>query len=101
MIQSTLVSQGININNIGAGIIASVPITVAPGSQINYEPKNPIPIDGSELIGQSKNAFTFSLLDQALRSAPTAGEQWSFVVVIRYTILLTTEHIPMMKFWKK
>jgi len=83
LIKSTLVSQGLNINNIGAGVIASVPITVSPGSQINYQPRNPIPIDASELVGQSKNAFTFSLLDQSLRPAPTAGELYNFVVIFR------------------
>ena len=31
LIQSNLVSQGLNVNNRGAGIIASVPITVVPG----------------------------------------------------------------------
>jgi hypothetical protein len=98
LIKSTLVSQGLNINNIGAGIIASVPITNAPGSQINYEPRNPIPIDASELVGQSKNVFTFSLLDQSLRSAPTAGELWNFVVIFRWSVLLTQERVPMLRF---
>jgi hypothetical protein len=98
LIKSTLVSQGLNINNIGAGVIASVPITVSPGSQINYQPRNPIPIDASELVGQSKNVFTFSLLDQSLRPAPTAGEMYNFVVIFRWSVLLTSEKIPMMRF---
>ena len=98
LIRSNIVSQGIPINTIGAGIIASVPITVAPGSEIVYAPTNPIIIDASELIGQSKNVVTFSLLDQSLRPTPTAGELWSFVLVFKWSILLTDKTVPMMSF---
>ena len=91
-------SQGLNINNIGLGVIASVPISVVPGSQINYEPRNPIAIGASELIGKIKNVFSFSLLDQDLRASPTAGETWSFVVIIKWNVLLTQERIAMMRF---
>jgi len=98
LIRSNIVSQGISINNRGAGIIASVPITVAPGSQINFQPQHPIPVDASELIGNSKNVLTFSLLDQSLRNTPTAGEYWDFVVVFRWSILLTDKKVPMMSF---
>jgi hypothetical protein len=96
LIRSNLVSQGIPVNSIGQGIIAQVPITVPPGSQINYSPFNPIPVDASELIGIGKNTFSFSLCDQNLRATPTAGETWNFVVVLNYFILLT-ERVPMMK----
>ena len=79
LIRSNLVSQGIPVNSIGQGIIAQVPITVPPGSQINYQPFNPIPVDASELVGMGKNTFTFTLVDQDLRPTPTAGETWNFV----------------------
>jgi len=98
LIRSNIVSQGIPINNIGAGIITSIPITVPPGSQINYQPQHPIPVDASELIGQSKNVVTFSLLDQSLRTASTAGETYDFVMIFRWSILLTNERVPIMSF---
>ena len=98
LIRSNLVSQGIPVNSIGQGIIAQVPITVPPGSQINYQPRNPIPVDASELVGLGKNAFTFSLVDQNLRATPTAGETWDFVLVLNYFVLLTSERVPMKQF---
>lgn len=86
LIRSNLVSQGIPINSIGANIIAQIPINAAVGSQINYQPQHPTPVDASELIGVSKNTFTFSLCDQSLRATPTAGETWFFILVINYYI---------------
>ena len=88
LIRSNWVSQGIPVNSIGQGIIAQIPITVPPGSQINYSPFNPIPVDCSELIGNGKNSFTFSLVDQNLRPTPTASETWNFVLVINYFVLM-------------
>ena len=97
LILSNLVSQGIPVNSIGQGIICQVPITVPPGSQINYQPYNPIQVDASELVGMGKNVFSFSLVDQNLRATPTAGESWNFVVVLNYFILLTRERVPLMQ----
>ena len=97
LIRSNLVSQGIPVNNIGQGIIAQIPITETPGSQINYQPRNPIPVDASDLVGMGKNAFTFSLVDQNLRPTPTAGETWDFVLVLNYFILLTSDKVPMLQ----
>jgi len=98
LIKSNLISNGLMLNNIGVGLIASVPINATPGSQINYEPTNPIQIDCSELINQSKGVITFSLLDQSLRPAPTIGELWSFILVFKWGILLTNERLPMSSF---
>ncbi len=98
LLKSNIVSQGIPINNIGASIIAAIPISVGPGSQINYQPTNVIPVDASELIGQAKNVIRFELLDQSLRATPTAGEYFSFVIVFRWSILLTNEKVPLMSF---
>ena len=86
LIRSNIVSQGIPINSIGANIIAQVPINVGPGSQINFQPQHPIPVDCSELIGYGKNVFQFSLCDQNLRATPTASEKWNLVMVINYHI---------------
>ena len=98
LLKSNIVSQGIPINNIGASIISAIPISVGPGSQINYSPTNVIPVDASELIGQAKNVITFQLLDQSLRPTPTANEYYQFVIVFRWFILLTNERVPLMTF---
>ena len=98
IITSNIVSNGIPLNGGGGGIIASVPIDVAPGSQIAYSPDNPISIDASELIGHSKLNLNFQLRDQLRRLTPTSNETWSVVVSIKYGILLTTDRVKMMSF---
>jgi hypothetical protein len=85
-IKSNILSVGIPVNSLSNGIIASVPISVAPGSLINYSPQNPIEIDASELVGHNKSFLEFQLLDQAERATPTNGETYSFVVRIKYFI---------------
>ena len=42
VIASNLVAGGIPVNNSSRGIIATIPISAAPGSQINYSPTNVI-----------------------------------------------------------
>jgi hypothetical protein len=96
LITSNMISNGIPLNGGGAGILASVPIDENPGSQISYSPDNPISIDASELIGNSKLNLNFSLKDQELRNTPTAGEDWSFVVSIKYGVLMTTDRVKLM-----
>lgn len=89
IIASNLVSQGIPVNDKSRGIIATVPITAAPGSQVNYSPQNVIWFDAGELIGQPKINMQFSLLDQNLRSVDIP-DYYSFVVSIKYSILLAS-----------
>jgi hypothetical protein len=98
IIASNVISNGIPLNGGGRGIIASVPINVNPGSQISYQPQSPIAINASELIGNSKLNIDFELLDQELRPTPTASEDWSFVVSIKYGILLTDQKVKLMSF---
>jgi hypothetical protein len=64
LIRGNLVSNGIPVNNTAAGIIASVPIIVGPGSQISYSPAHPIQTNANELVGTIKNYFSFNLLEQ-------------------------------------
>jgi hypothetical protein len=83
-ITSNLLSDGIPINNRSAGVICEVPILVRPGSLINFVPTNPMRIDCSDLIGQSKQLISFGLVDQLSREVSTSGEDWSLAIVIRY-----------------
>jgi hypothetical protein len=94
-IRSSMVNNGLPLNNVGSGIIAAIPITAKPGSQINYAPTIPIPVDASNLIGTTLQFISFDLLDQDLRFVNTVGEYYSVTLAIRYKLLLTTESLPM------
>jgi len=85
IVTSDMVTSGIPINNNSAQALCQVPITVAPGSQINFFPSIILWTDGSHLIGQNRANFTFSLRDQSLRPA-TTKEIWSVTVIIRYIV---------------
>lgn len=83
-ITSNLLSDGIPINNRSNGIIAEIPINVRVGSLISYIPFNPMKVDCSDLIGQSKQLISFGLVDQLGREVSTQGEEFSLGIVIRY-----------------
>jgi hypothetical protein len=90
VIASNIVSQGIPVNNQSEGIIALVPITVPPGSQINFQPYNVSWFECRELIGQSKTNMTFRLLNQSLLPTPTSGDYWSFTLVLQFSLLISS-----------
>ena len=94
-VRSSMVNNGLPLNNVGSGIIAAIPITAAPGSQINYAPTIPIAVDASNLPGTTLQFISFDLLDQELRYVNTVGEDWSITLAIKYKILLTIESLPM------
>ena len=95
-VRSSMVNNGLPLNNVGSGIIAAIPITAAPGSQINYAPTIPIAVDASDLPGTTLQFISFDLLDQELRYVNTVGEDWSITLAIKYKILLTIENLPML-----
>jgi hypothetical protein len=95
-ISSNIVSQGIPINNIGLNIIASIPISVRPGSQIIYTPTNPTKINCNELRGKSKQQFYFELGDELGNAVPTLGESYSLLLVFKYSLLMTSESVPLL-----
>ena len=84
-IRSSLVMAGLPINTFNAGIIASVPITASPGSQINYQPTVPISVDGSNLPNSPLQYISFDLLDQKLRPVNTMSECWSIIIHIKFS----------------
>lgn len=63
LIHTNLVQSGIPIGNLEAQVLASVQINVPPGSQINYNPFNPIKLSVNHLIGQNINEATFYITD--------------------------------------
>lgn len=98
-IKSSLVTDGLPINNTTFGIIANIPIPPnSAGRLINYGPTITTKIDTNELIGKSTSNFYFQLLDDSLRAAPTVGEYFSFTLRITYDILVTSLDVPMLQF---
>jgi hypothetical protein len=83
---SNLLSDGIPINSRSVGILAEIPVDVSVGSLINFSPFNPLKIDANDLIGNSKQLISFTLLDHLLRDVSTAGEEWSLTLVFRYYV---------------
>lgn len=94
-IRSSMVNNGLPLNNVGSGIIASIPITAKPGSQINYSPNIPIAVDAANMPGNVFQSISFDLLDQDLRYVNTVGEYYSITICIKYKILLTNQSVPM------
>ena len=95
IIASNLVSAGIPVNSTSRGVIATVPISVAPGSQINYSPQNVVWFDAADLIGSQRSSLQFFLLDQDLRAAGTGGNTYSFTVNIKYHLYIGTGTLPL------
>ena len=96
-IRSSLIAgDGLPINNEAAGIIASVPIDVAPGQQIIYQPQSPIDVDAASIIGRPIQSISFDLLDDQFQPINTVGETWSVILHIHYSILLSTERVTLM-----
>lgn len=86
LIHSDLVSQGIPVNANGASILAQVPISAKPGSQIIYQPRNPSRTDLTELIGLPRTSFRVWLTNQVGDYLDTNSEDYSIVVVIRFVL---------------
>ena len=86
LIQSDLVSGGIPINSVNPNIIASIPISVSPSSQINYTPFNITEVDASNLVGLSKSNINFRLTNQDLQQVSTQGEICTVLIHIRYCL---------------
>lgn len=95
VISSNLVGNGIPVNSSSRGIIATVPINVSPGSQINYSPQNVIWFNAPELIGSQRSNMQFALLDEDLRVAATGGNPYAFTIMIKYHVLLSTGVLPL------
>lgn len=87
---STTTLNGLVVNRNSTGVITQVPIDVPPGSQIVYQPVYPVWFSASELLNGGRQKWTFALTDQAGRPTPTLGENWSFVLSIRYHLVADT-----------
>lgn len=82
-IQSNI-CDGLVVNRATSGVIAAIPITAPPGSQINFDPRQITWIPAPELKGSGLSRLTFQLGNQDLAPTPTAGELFTFVIQIRW-----------------
>ena len=92
---SLTAADGLPINNTAAGIIAAIPIDVEPGAQIVYKPQTPVSIDASSIIGRPVQSINFDLVDDKFRPINTLGEYWSLILHIHYSVLMSTEKVPL------
>jgi hypothetical protein len=83
-LHSSLVNQGIPVNSNGASIIAKIPISVKPGSQIVYSPRNPVRTGANNLISKIVNTFTVWLTDQNDNLVDTNGEAFNATIILRW-----------------
>ena len=83
-IHGDVVDAGISKNGTFTDIVAKVPITVSPGSQILYAPFYPIPSQCQNLIGATRQFLRFWLTDELGRAVNTNGEDWQFSLTIKW-----------------
>lgn len=86
LIHSDLINYGIRINNAYTQVIMQVPISVAAGSQIVYEPFRPTKIPSNELRNKSLRQLHFWLTDDSNNFVNTLNEVWSCRFVIHYIV---------------
>lgn len=82
LLHSSLVSNGLRINNKYSQTIAQIQLTTAPNTQIAYAPLNPTKIINRSMIGRETQKMTFTLTNDKGERVNTRGESYS----IRFTI---------------
>ena len=83
LIHSSLVNQGLRVNNKYSSVIAQVLIDVAPGSQIVSKEFNPPRLEASNLRGKT-DRVQFWITDDQNRPVNTNGEIFTCRVSIRW-----------------
>lgn len=84
LVHTDLLQSGIPIGNLEAQVLAQVQITVPPGSQINFQPQNPIQLSVNHLRGQLINEATFFVTDQLNREVDFNTENFTLLVELKY-----------------
>jgi hypothetical protein len=67
-------------------VIGVIPINVAPGSIINYDPSNLIRVPADDLRGVTISNTRIALVNQVFQPTPTAGELYSFICDLTYEL---------------
>ncbi|MDH3324119.1 MAG: hypothetical protein OEL89_00610 [Candidatus Peregrinibacteria bacterium] len=83
LLNSDLISSGINYNGTNSQILAKIIPNATIGSQIQYQPLNPIKISADDLAGMRRDRVRFYITDQGGNSVSTS-ESWSATIKIEY-----------------
>ena len=73
--------NGSVLNGVSTGILANIPISVAVGSQIQYQPLYAPKISAPQMSNASVTEMTISLTDQDLKPLNMGGENWEVILV--------------------
>ena len=84
LVQSDIVGNGIRIGSSFNTIIAKIMVDANPNKQLLYEPTNPTLVNASNLAGDGRRMYMFSLLDDSLRPVETRGEFYSLQLRVSY-----------------
>ena len=84
LIHTSLVNQGLGINNIHSSIVSQVQINVPPGSQIITESLRPPELEANHLIGAKVSRIVMWLTDANNIAVHTGGEHWGARLAILY-----------------
>lgn len=84
LIHSSLVREGLPVNDIRSSVVSQVHIDVPPGSQIVTNSFRPPIIDASNLIGEKTTQIEMWLTDSKNNPVDTNGEHWSARIAIEY-----------------
>ena len=84
LLHTSLVHNGIPLGDTASQALSQILINVRPGSQINFNPFNPIKLNVDHLRGQTINEASFWITDQLNRTLDFNGQFFSALVVIKY-----------------
>lgn len=85
LLHTNLVQAGMPLGDLQSQAIAQAQIDVPPGSQINFNPFNPLQFNVGHLRGQSILQADFWLTDQLSRgNLDFNGEYFTMLIIIRY-----------------
>lgn len=71
------------LNGRSTGVLANIPLNVAPGSQVQYQPRHSAKVSSNQLSNSEVNELRISLHDQDMRPLNMGGETWE--VALRIT----------------
>lgn len=76
--------QGMRVNDNYGHLLLAVPITVAPGRQVVYEPIRSPNHEARDLVGRKRNRFRFWLTNELGEAVDTNGDFWGFRLKITW-----------------
>ena len=84
LLHCDLVKEGILYNSNYYQIISKIPITVPPGSLINYQPYHPPKSNAQDLAGSRRSVVRVWLTDEKNNPVDTNGEDYNVRLLITY-----------------